>query len=114
MERLDIGEQLPELHVIARWWTNPNTWIPQYGGWPGGLVAGVHGLRALVRRKRRGPAGEGQGAYVALRRHDGNGDAPDLILKVDPRMLPSPAGEDSATIIGEFGPNGALCLVLRA
>lgn len=98
----------PVTEVVAEWWTNPATTYPRVPGYPGMIVALIQGIRALVRRSRRGPAG----SYLVVHRPASPGGRPELVLDVDAEDLPSAAGSSPATVLGEYGPNGACCVLL--
>jgi hypothetical protein len=84
-------EPLPETPVHAEWWTNPTTWVPEYGT----ALLVVQGVRALVRRHRVGP----EGAWIAVRRVHGALGPTELIVKVEPDVLPSPSGAGPAAVL---------------
>lgn len=95
--------------VRARWWTNQRTWFPRWGGRLTEPIAGVQVGRALFRRWRRGPAG----SHMALWRSSLSTEAgPDLIFEVRRESLPSDVGEADAVVLGEYAPNGAMCVVI--
>ena len=108
VQQLRSGGVVPETPAIARWWTSEATWFPPYGGWISAPVAAFQGIRALVRRQRRGPSG----SFIALWRDAAAEDGPDLVVEVDERDLPSIDGAGPVTVLGEFAVNGALCIAI--
>ena len=100
------GAASTDVHV--KWWTNERD-IPRREGaiFAPGPEEDV--VRAILRRAKHGPPG----SFVALWRRPPAADVePDLVFEVSPEALPSEAGEDDAVLLGEYAPNGAMCLVL--
>jgi hypothetical protein len=108
--RLAVGDTIPATAVRVQWWTADGTWVPRYGGRLAGPIVLIQGVRMLIRRARRGPAG----TFVALWRQDLDDTVdPDLVFKASPGDLPSPDGTGDATVLGEYAPNGALVVALE-
>jgi hypothetical protein len=78
--------------------------MPRYGGRLALPIAAVQGVRMMVRRLRRGPAG----TFVAVWRLGPESAEPDLVFRTDAEEVPSMSGSADGTVLGEYAPNGAL------